>query len=213
MFRIHTSDMKNTLLPLIISSIFVLSVFLFFNNLENYFIQLLQSFMAKPEMYATLSFMLLTADIILPVPSSIVMYLNGYVTGIIFGTLLSFFSLLAGSIVGYYIGRFTSGSLKSTSEKQAGMILSEYGVAAILMTRGIPVLSEALCIVCGYNRMPLKKYFIYNAIGFMPLCFLYGICGSIGYDKNLFLLTFICSFFISAGFWIFGKKYFQKTNE
>ena len=28
MFRIHTSDMKNTLLPLIISSIFVLSVFL-----------------------------------------------------------------------------------------------------------------------------------------------------------------------------------------
>ncbi|MBK6783938.1 MAG: VTT domain-containing protein [Saprospiraceae bacterium] len=113
--------------------------------------------MAKPEMYATLSFMLLTADIILPVPSSIVMYLNGYVTGIIFGTLLSFFSLLAGSIVGYYIGRFTSGSLKSTSEKQAGMILSEYGVAAILMTRGIPVLSEALCIVCGYNRMPLKS--------------------------------------------------------
>ncbi|MBK8079815.1 MAG: hypothetical protein IPK25_05750 [Saprospiraceae bacterium] len=82
------------------------------------------------------------------------------------------------------------------------------------MTRGIPVLSEALCIVCGYNRMPLKKYFIYNAIGFMPLCFLYGICGSIGYDKNLFLLTFICSFFISAGFWIFGKKYFQKqTND
>jgi uncharacterized membrane protein YdjX (TVP38/TMEM64 family) len=197
---------KNIIIPfIIIVSVIIVSFFLF-DDLEIFFKNLLRRAGSDHTTYALFSFFVLMSDIILPVPSSIIMFTNGYVLGTAYGTAISLLSLSAGAIVGYYLGRFTSLGLRSGADDKANSILSVYGPLSILITRGIPVLSETICIICGFNKMPFKKYLIYNIIGYFPLCLLYAFCGSIGYDKNIFLVSFGCSIFIAATFWFFGRK-------
>lgn len=204
---------KNLLYPFLITIISIIIVFLAFENLEAYFSDKLNALSKYPVQFAMLSFGILMADIVLPVPSSIVMYVNGYVLGIPMGALVSLLALLIGSLIGYYLGKFTSRGLKAKTDERTHTLLAKYGALAILMSRGIPILSESICIVCGYNNMPLKKYLILNLIGYIPLCVLYAFCGSIGYDENNFLISFVCSLFISVSFWFFGRAFFvDKKN-
>jgi uncharacterized membrane protein YdjX (TVP38/TMEM64 family) len=202
---------KNLLFPFLIVSAVIIIIFLCFNNIESFLSDVLNSVINKPALFVICSFAVLISDIILPVPSSIVMFTNGYVLGWFYGALLSIASLMISSFIGYYLGKFTSRGLKTKSDQRADQILEKYGTLAILMSRGIPILSESICIVCGYNRMPLKRYLTYNLIGFIPLSLLYAFCGSMGYEKNVFLLSFVFSLFIALAFWFYGKSLAAKT--
>jgi uncharacterized membrane protein YdjX (TVP38/TMEM64 family) len=205
--------MKSIMYPLVISLLFVIIVFISFDSLESQFTHILNNLEQYKWQYALGSFFILASDILLPVPSSIVMYMNGYVLGIIEGSLLSMVSLLLGSVIGYYLGKLTSMGLKASQEEPAKLFMQKYGALAILISRGIPILSESISVVCGYNKIPFKQYFIFNVIGYSPLCLLYAICGNIGYDKNTFLLSFGFSLLISAAFYFFGKKIFLKPEN
>lgn len=202
---------KSIWLPLGISSLFIILLFFIFSINEDSIVFFLQDMHEEPIRFSIFSFLLLASDIVLPVPSSIVMYLNGYFLGCAVGSIMSLISLLLSSIIGYYIGKLTSFGLKSRSEKDANATLTKYGMLSILITRGIPILSESLCIVCGYNKLPFKQFFIFNLIGYVPLCLLYAICGSFGYDNNIFFISFGCSLLISVAFVLLGKK-FLKIN-
>ncbi len=197
---------KKIIIPFVIIVSVILISFFVFDDLESYFIRLLEQARSDHAAYASFSFLVLASDIFLPVPSSIVMFTNGYVLGTGYGTIISLLALSAGACVGYYLGKFTSLGLKSSTNEKANDIIAAYGPLSILVTRGIPILSETICIICGFNKMPFKKYLLYNIIGYLPLCLLYAICGSIGYDKNIFLISFGCSVFIAAIFWFFGRK-------
>ena len=197
---------KKIIIPFIIIVSVIIVSFLVFDDLEIFFTNLLQKAVNNHTTYAISSFFVLGSDILLPVPSSIVMFTNGYVLGIVYGAAISLLALAAGCVVGYYLGKFSSLGLKSKADVKANTIISRYGALSILITRGIPVLSETICIICGFNKMPFKKYFIFNIIGYLPLCLLYAFCGSIGYDKNIFLISFGCSILIAAVFWFFGRK-------
>lgn len=208
--------LKKIVFPLLITATFITVTFLLFENLELYFTTLLKNTSNNSLSYAIISILVLASDIVLPVPSSIFMYTNGYVLGTGLGASISLVSLLLGSMVGYYIGRFTSNGAKSANDPGAQSVLAKYGTLSILITRGIPVISESICIVCGYNRMPVRSYLLLNFIGYLPLCILYAFCGQVGYDKDTFLLSFGCSLLISAAFWFLGKKYLvhsPKTNQ
>ncbi len=202
---------RKIVLPFFIVSTLIIITFLLFNNLENYFSDLLQRASAHRGTFAAVSFWVLASDIVLPVPSSIVMYMNGYILGAMNGSAISLLSLMVSSVAGYYIGKFTSMGLKSKADDKAANILSRYGMAAILISRGIPILSESVCVLCGYNKMPFRQYLILNLVGYIPLCLLYAFCGSLGYDQNTFLLSFACSLVLSALFW-FAGKYFIKPK-
>ena len=202
--------MRKSIIILIISIVIISLTFIFFGGIEEQISTTLNNLQSKKLYYSAVSFTILTSDIVLPVPSSVVMYLNGYVLGSLVGSFISLFSLLISSVIGYYIGKLTSIGLKAKSEN-SNKILSKYGTMAILITRGIPILSESICIVCGYNKVPFKQYFIFNLVGYAPLCLLYAVCGSLGYVKDLFFFSFGCSLFISFAFLLLGKK-FLKTN-
>jgi uncharacterized membrane protein YdjX (TVP38/TMEM64 family) len=193
-------------IPFLVSCIVVIITFLVFENLEAFFINALNNVSQHKEVYSLVSFLVLASDIILPVPSSIVMYTNGYILGLIAGSFISLVAVMIGAIVGYYLGKMTSLGIKAKEDENAERVLLKYGTMSILISRGIPILSESICIVCGYNKMPLKLYLILNLIGYIPVCLVYGFFGSAGYDKNTFLISFGCSLLISALFWFLGKK-------
>lgn len=199
--------MKSIWIPLIITILAVICVFMVYENLEEEFVQTLNQLQQAKWHYVLGSFLILSADIVLPVPSSIVMYMNGFVLGLLAGTVLSFVSLMSGSVIGYYLGKLTSNGIKAQKEERAHHFLLKYGDLAIIITRGIPILAESICVVCGYNKMPFKNYFFLNAIGYFPLCLLFAFFGQSGYDSNNFLFSFILSLLVSAVFWFLGKRF------
>jgi uncharacterized membrane protein YdjX (TVP38/TMEM64 family) len=205
--------MKKIAIPFLISVSLIVIVFLLFHDIETIFTNQLQRLSKHTGAYSIVSFLVLTSDIVLPVPSSIVMYTNGFVLGLISGSAISLLSVIASSIIGYYLGSLTSAGIKAKSNDASNYILLKYGTLAILISRGIPIISESICIVCGYNRMPFKNYLVLNFIGYIPLCFLYALFGSIGYDKNTFLISFVCSIILSGGFWFFGKRLLKNKKN
>lgn len=210
---IHTHK-KNTLmfkrivLPFLISATLVIVTFVMFEDLERFLGALLMHMAGHKELYSWVSFFVLASDILLPVPSSIVMYTNGFALGLWQGALISLAALMLGSTIGYYLGKFTSMGVKAKDDSRASRFLEKYGIVSVLISRGIPILSESICVVCGYNRMPFRTYIILNLAGYVPLCLLYALFGSLGYDRNTFLISFGCSLLISAAFWLAGKKLF-----
>lgn len=204
---------RKIVVPFIVSVTVIIVTFLLFKDIETYFVKVLNKASDHPLTYALISFLVLTADIVLPVPSSIVMFINGFVLGAFGGFFISFISVVVGAIIGYYFGKLTSMGSKHKLKSDVDNIVNKYGAIAILISRGIPILSESICIVCGYNKMPIRQYIIANVIGYLPICILYAICGSIGYDKNTFLLSFACSVFISILFWFLGRRFFSLATK
>lgn len=204
--------MKSLLYPLLVFASFVIATFLVFQNLETVFADKLNTLVQYPWQFGALSTLLLASDLLLPVPSILVMYFNGYVLGTFSGTLVSLAGLMLGCVAGYYLGKMGSKKQSQVSTHRALLFLEKYGSLAILLSRGIPILSESICVVCGFNNMPFKHYLLYNLIGYLPLCVLYAYCGSIGYDQNNFMLTLGCSVLLGICFWFFGKKLTKPAN-
>lgn len=199
--------MKSISYPFIATIVVVLLTFWLLRAQEDYFNHTLRALLEHPLSYSIASFVILASDILLPVPSSIVMYLNGYVLGTMAGGLLSMCSALCGSALGYYLGRYSARFFKADDQGQAQALLVRYGPAAIFLSRGIPVLAESICIVCGYNRMPFGRYMFLNVLGFVPVCFLQAFLGHLGDEsRSLFLLSFGGSILLSAVFWLFVQK-------
>lgn len=206
--------MRTILLPFLVSALVVTITFVLFEDLEGYFTALLESVSKYPIEFAVVSFLVLASDILLPIPSSIVMYLNGFVLGLTAGALVSLGGLLVGAMIGYAIGRFSSKAWNAESirNQQAQTLMQHYGSLAVLMSRGIPILSESVCFVCGFHKMPFGNYLLMNFVGLIPVCLLYAACGLAGYNENTFLLSFGASLLVSLSFWYFGKSYFMKKK-
>ncbi len=183
---------------------FVSLVFVLFDDLELYFKGVLLYSTENKSTYALISFLVLSSDILLPVPSSIVMFMNGSVLGFTSSFFLSLTSSLFSSCIGYYLGRCTN--LGYREQPKAISYIKKYGGMAIVFSRGIPILSESISITSGFNRISFKTYLILNTVGYIPVCFIYSLFGNLGSDENLFLLSFSVSILLSAIVWFFGKS-------
>src|SRR5215510_12446766 len=95
---------------------------------------------------AALGVGLLIADVVLPVPSSLVMVAHGALFGVVIGTLLSLSGSIGAALFGFAIGRRGGKLLERTvtpSERaRANVLLARWGALAIIVTRPIPLLAE-----------------------------------------------------------------------
>lgn len=100
---------------------------------------------------------LLIADVILPVPSSGVMIVQGAVYGVAVGAVLSVIGGTGATVVGFLLGRRGQAVLErwAGTEQQARAValLDRYGVWAIIATRPVPMLAESVSIMAGTGRL------------------------------------------------------------
>lgn len=197
--------MKRLLIPLLVLISIIIVLFIGMPGLEDNFSQLLTNSAQETKLYFIgISFSLLALDVFLPVPSSIVLFFNGSVLGLFFGTLLSLAASLVSALLGFYFGkafyqRMNRGYHPEELAK-AQYIIERYGFAGIIATRGIPILSEAISILCGNMNYNFTKFFTASFIGFLPICLLYAYIGSHSLDANSFLWAFGINIGIAAVF-------------
>lgn len=131
---------------------------------------------------------LLMADLLLPIPGTIVMSALGAVYGFWIGGLLSAIGSMLAGMSGYGVGRFFKESFAKRwlGEKdfEKGKSLFERGGAwVVAMSRALPILPEVLACMAGLLRMPFGKFVIALACGSIPMGFLFAWIGAIGREQ------------------------------
>jgi membrane protein DedA with SNARE-associated domain len=126
---------------------------------------------------------LLASDLFLPVPSSIVSTSAGALLGFGPGMLASAVGMSAGAVIGYVFGATAGEGLLrrfvGDSEMQHATRLSgKYGLAALLVSRPIPVLAEASVVCAGVTRMPLARFLAVTTVSNVAISAAYAAAGA-----------------------------------
>jgi uncharacterized membrane protein YdjX (TVP38/TMEM64 family) len=126
---------------------------------------------------------LLVVDVLLPVPSSVVMVAQGALFGIAWGTLLSVVGGLGATLVAFLVGmrsRALVARLVPVSQQRAAeRILGRYGALAIVLTRPVPILAEATAVMAGTTRLRWWWAALAGAAGNLPPALLYAVSGAL----------------------------------
>jgi len=94
---------------------------------------------------------LLTADVLLPVPSSIIGSLLGARLGLTVGFAWTFAGLTAGSLAGYGIGRLALAGFGAQA-------LTTPTLIGVLLSRPVPVLAETMSLAAGGTRVAFLRF-------------------------------------------------------
>ena len=173
--------MRRLLSLALFSSIIVVMIFLMFGQDEARVIQNLVQ-QGQKGRYVALSFVMLAADVILPVPSSLVMIANGKILGLAGGAMLSFLAGMVSSYIGFLLGRFAGSRVNvffSEPERRAGdRLFEQFGAFAIIVSKCLPILSEVLSFVSGNTSISLNRFLRYSIIGHVIISIMYAAVGA-----------------------------------
>ncbi|MBE0475701.1 MAG: TVP38/TMEM64 family protein [Coriobacteriia bacterium] len=126
---------------------------------------------------------LLVADVLMPVPSSLVMAAGGALFGPVAGAALSLAGSVGGFAVAFALGRRGSrllGRLVPPAERVAADgLLSRRGAIAILLTRPVPVLAEAVALLAGASPLSWGRALAASAVGALPGAVLCSLAGAL----------------------------------
>ena len=153
---------------------------------------------------------LLIADILLPVPSSIVMAVSGKFLGPWLGGTVSFTGAMLAAWIAFMACRLGGHRifLKLVGEKDNARItdwFNEYGVLAIIISRPIPMLTEILSCIAGMSDMSLRKFTFASILGTLPICFIYSFVGSCGELTDPWPAIWV-SLIIPAAGWLVANR-------
>lgn len=162
---------------------------------------------------ASISLMVLQV-VLAPIPASVIQLSNGVVFGIFGGALLNFIGQMAGATVAFFISRSLG---RSTAERLAGRIdehgvvehwLDRWGARALLVVRMVPGMpSDFVSYLMGLTNMPVRRYLIVSAIGYIPQSLAYAWLGDYATDWFwwIILAGFGISSLIGLAVWIYRK--------
>lgn len=159
---------------------------------------------------ATLGVALLVVDVLLPVPSSLVMVAHGALFGVLPGTLLSLFGSTGAAVVGFWIGRrggqFLERLVPPEERKRASHLVERWGLLAIVVTRPIPLLAETVAIMAGASPLGWPGTVLAALAGSLPPAFLYALTGASAGKFQHTALMFLLVIFITGIVWVVGRK-------
>ncbi|QMU27775.1 TVP38/TMEM64 family protein [Adhaeribacter radiodurans] len=174
--------------------VLIIATFLMFEDLEHWMAANLHSEQSIAT-YILLSFSFMALDTILPVPSSLLMILNGKILGPFFGTLVSWCSSLLSSVFGFYLGRSANAYFDKFFSSQdkafSNNLFQKFGNLAITISKALPILSEAISFVAGTTAIPFKTFLLYSALGHLVVSVIYAYLGSFYNAVNSGLVTII----------------------
>jgi uncharacterized membrane protein YdjX (TVP38/TMEM64 family) len=160
-------------------------------------------------LYSLLSFLFLTADIILPVPSSLVMILNGKELGFLYGSILSLMSGLSSSLIGFYLGRaakkYVNRWFTNYELQKSEFLFYKYGRVSIIVSKALPILSEAVSVFSGTTGISFKLFLMFSLIGQLVVSCAYAYIGSFMSSANSIVASTIIIVSVSLTGWLAQK--------
>jgi uncharacterized membrane protein YdjX (TVP38/TMEM64 family) len=127
---------------------------------------------------------LLATDIFLPIPSSMISTLGGWQLGWLAGTLASWVGLSLGAIAGFSLARrwgrpFALWFTREEELDRMQELSTSYGIAILVLARGVPVLAEASVLLMGVHRLPWKHFLPAVLLSNLGIAWAYSTFGEI----------------------------------
>lgn len=117
---------------------------------------------------------LLVADVVVPVPASIVMTAHGAAYGVVAGSLLSLAGGTGAALAGWLLGRRATVATSPRAER----LVHRWGLVAVVVTRPVPLLAETVAVVAGATRLPWRRVVVAAALGTLPAAIGYAVAGA-----------------------------------
>jgi uncharacterized membrane protein YdjX (TVP38/TMEM64 family) len=156
-------------------------------------------------------FGLLLVDVLLPVPSSLVMILSGTLFGVSRGASIAFAGSLAGNWLGFELSRRYGASIAlrllgtADLERMRGTV-ARYGAFAVLLSRPLPVVMETLSVVAGLGEMKRSAFLFASIVGTLPICVVYAYAGAFSLDAESLLPALAAAVAIPAIGWVLWRR-------
>jgi uncharacterized membrane protein YdjX (TVP38/TMEM64 family) len=155
---------------------------------------------------ALLAVSLLVVDVLLPVPSSIVMVANGAVFGVVFGALLSLLGSAGAALVGFELGRrggpLLDRLVPATERAPADRFLGRWGALAIVVSRPVPIAAETIALMAGASTLSWRRAALAAVIGSLPGAVLYAVVGAAAAGVDTGALVFGAVVLLAAFTWL-----------
>lgn len=154
--------------------------------------------------------LLLMLDVVLPVPSSVIMLANGALFGIVGGTLLSLTGSLIGVALAFAIGRRGGRVLASLAKPKematAERLFLRWGTAAIILSRPLPIIAETLALFAGASSMDGRRLIVAAAAGLVPTCLAYAAAGAVAMSFDNLVLIFAATCAVAVVGWLVDRR-------
>ncbi len=137
---------------------------------------------------------LLVADILLPVPNSVVCAVIGSIFGPVLGTAIGWFGLTLGSVAGYRLGKNGLSRCIPEDNHSTKSDFHGFGSAWILVIcRPLPLLGEASVVAAGYYRMKFSQFLIPVMIANLVLALAWSVLGYLAIDNGWIVIGMIAA--------------------
>jgi uncharacterized membrane protein YdjX (TVP38/TMEM64 family) len=128
---------------------------------------------------------LLSADLVLPLPATGVMSAAGYLYGtLIGGTISAIGSFLSGMLAYGLCRSFGQGLAERLAGKEdlvrGEALFRRRGAWIVALSRWLPLLPEVIACLAGVTRMPLRTFMVALACGSIPMGYVYAAIGAAG---------------------------------
>ena len=137
-----------------------------------------------PAVLAAAEVGVLAADILLPVPSSLVATLGGASLGVAPGTACAAVGMTLGSLAGWWLGRAAGrrglAALDNAERARLAAHRQRLGPLVVVLTRPLPILAEAAALVAGAAGMSLHTFLAAAAPANLAIAFAWSLAGALG---------------------------------
>ncbi|HEV2897617.1 MAG TPA: VTT domain-containing protein [Pseudaminobacter sp.] len=127
---------------------------------------------------------LIWADLVLPVPQTVVIAALGVVYGTVLGGLLGSVGQITGGLLGYVLmltsaRRMVKRFVGPEPLNRMESLFERSGAWAIVLTRSLPYsIPEAMVFLAGLSGMPTRKFTAALALGSVPTAFVFAAIGA-----------------------------------
>ncbi len=158
---------------------------------------------------------LLVADILLPIPGTVVMSALGYMYGGALGGLVSSAgSFLAGAVAFQacrLFGKHAAQRILGDAELARGIhLFADCGGWIVALSRWMPVVAEVVACMAGLTRMPARAFYLALAAGSLPLGFTYAAIGEVGNTQPK--LAIGLSIILPAVLWMLMRRVYDELR-
>jgi uncharacterized membrane protein YdjX (TVP38/TMEM64 family) len=142
----------------------------------------------------TVIVLLLALDLVLPLPSSLLMMLAGSFFGTTVGTLLAFVGSFLSATLGFALcrryGLPAFARLCGAAEAaRLATTLARLSPWLVLATRPAPLLAELAACAAGIAAWPASRFFLCITVGTLPVAWIYASAGARATTATTFALT------------------------
>jgi uncharacterized membrane protein YdjX (TVP38/TMEM64 family) len=161
---------------------------------------------------------LLVADVVLPVPSSLVMIAHGALFGTVLGAGLSLVGAVGATLTGYGLGHWGGrplvGRICSEQERRrAEALVRRWGLLAVIASRPVPLLAETVAVVAGTSSLGLLRTAVAALLGALPGALLYGAAGAAALSTPSGLAVFASVLAVAAALWLVGRRWPRPATD